>query len=221
MVHARRIDGRVLSFGHSGWLWRNAYLLYDRETDSLWHNATGIAMSGPMRGRRLGRFDGTAIMTWAAWRAEHPDTVVLAKPDDPAAPVETDAYEARDVRFSFGLAVDLPGAPSFYPFEGMKPLDAIEDDAAGTPVVVVRDAAAETARAFDRRVDGRTLSFDVVAGERPRLRQRDGGLEWYLRSGLPVPGSGAEAALCPLPATPFERGAWQAQHPAGSIRRRP
>ena len=221
MVHARTIDGRALTFGHSGWLWRNAFLLYDRETNSLWHNATGVAMSGPMRGKRLPRFDATAIMTWAAWRAEHPDTLVLAKPDDPAAPVESDSYANRNARFPFGLALDVPGAPRFYPFDAMKPLDAVEDDAAGTPVVVVRDAAGEAARAFDRRVAGKTLSFDVVADTRPRLRERDGSRAWYLRSGAPVPGSGAEMSLCPLPATHFERGAWQAQHPGGSVWRRP
>jgi hypothetical protein len=223
VVHTRTIDGRTLTFGHSGWLWRNAYLLYDRETDSLWHHATGIAMSGPMRGRRLPRIPSTAIMTFAAWCAEHPDTLVLAKPTDPNLPVETDGYAPRNRTLAFGLALHVSGAPRFYPYGTLPDVGAVEDEFAGVPLVVVRDARAALALAFDRRVDGTAVSFDVVdaAGAHPRLRERGGRREWFLRSGAAVSGTGAAAALRPLPATPFEEGAWTAQNPGGSIRRRP
>ena len=84
-----------------------------------------------------------------------------------------------------------------------------------------KSSQAAVGRAFDRRVAGKTLSFDVVAGVRPQLRERGGTRAWFLRSGGAVPGSGAEAALCPLPATSFERNAWTMQHPSGSAWRRP
>jgi len=218
VVHGRRIDDRVLTFGHSGWLWRNAYLLYDRETDSIWHHATGVAMSGPLRARRLPLVPSTAVMTFAAWRAEHPDTLVLAKPDDPKTDV--DGYASRNEQLAFGLALDVAGASRFYPFDAMSALDAVEEDVAGVPVVVVRDAAASTALAFDRRVDGAVLSFDVEKGpqSRPLLRERGGRRAWFLRSGAPAEGAGA--GLRPLPATPFESTAWTLQHPSGSVWRR-
>lgn len=220
VVHERRVDGRTLTFGHSGWLWHNSFLLYDRETDSLWHHATGTAMAGPLRGRRMARFPATSVMTFAAWRGEHPATLVLAKPSDPRAPVESDPYAARNANSAWGLSVGATGAPRFYPFAQMRDLDAVEDDVAGTPAVIVRDAGASLAHAFDRRAGGVALSFDAVSGARPQLRERGGARAWFLRSGAPVPGSGAEAPLRPLPATHFERNAWQAQHPAGSTWRR-
>jgi hypothetical protein len=220
VVHAREVDGRTLTFGHSGWLWRNSYLLYDRETDSLWHHATGIAMSGPLRGTRLARIASTALMTFDAWRTEHPTTLVLAKPEDPRAPVERDLYADRNRTVAFGLSLELPGGARLYPCEAIGETACVEDEVGGVPVVVVRDAASGAALAFDRRVGGVALSFDVDArtGARPLLRERGGARAWSLRSGAPVEATAER--LCPLPATPFERNAWMLQHPAGSVWRR-
>jgi uncharacterized protein DUF3179 len=221
VVHERTAADRVLTFGHSGWLWHNAYLLYDRETDSLWHHATGVAMSGPLRGTRLRRYERTAVMTFGAWRGEHPGTLVLAKPADAPAEVERDVYADRNSSRRFGLAVELPGAARFYPLTALADLEAVEEEVAGVPVLVVHDLRAGEARAFDRRVGGRALSFDAVPGDRPRLRERGGRREWWLRSGTAVTGSGALDDLCPLPATTFEAQAWALQHPEGTTWRRP
>ena len=100
------------------------------------------------------------------------------------------------------------------------PASTVEEDVGGVPVVVVRDVRAAQARAFDRRIGGRALSFEAVPGERPLLAERGGPRRWYLRSGTAVPGSGAEADLCPLPATAFEAEAWALQHPEGTTWRR-
>ena len=220
VVHDRTAAGRVLTFGHSGWLWHNAYLLYDRETDSIWHHGTGTAMAGPLRATRLRRYDDTTITTFGAWRGEHPGTLVLAKPAQGQPALDHDVYADRNTTVRFGLALELPGAPRFYPLTALADLDAVEDEVGGVPVVVVRDVRAAQARAFDRRVGGRALSFEAVAGERPLLRERGGTRAWYLRSGTAVTGSGADADLCPLPATAFEANAWALQHPTGTTWRR-
>ncbi len=217
MVHARDVGGRTLSFGHSGWLWNSAYLLYDRDTGSIWHHASGIAMSGPMRGTRLRRYAQTALMTFDAWRAEHPDTLVLAKPPEGPDRVEEDVYASRNAGLSFGLAVEAAGAYGFFPLRDLGALGVVEDSVGDVPVVVARDAAGRSAVAYDRRVDGRALSFEAVAdGVRPRLRERGGERAWWLRSGTPVAGTGATSALRPLPATPWEERAFRLAHPSGS-----
>jgi hypothetical protein len=221
VVHDRRAAGRVLTFGHSGWLWHNAYLLYDRETDSLWHHATGIAMAGPLRGTRLSRYDDAAVMTFAAWRGEHPGTLVLAKPADAPPEIERDVYSDRNATRRWGVAVELPGAARFYPLTALADLDAVEEEVAGVPLVVVRDVRAAQARAFDRRVGGAAVSLEAVPGERPLLVERGGRRAWYLRSGTAVAGTGAESDLCPLPATAFEADAWALQHPRGTTWKRP
>ncbi len=248
MVHVRAVDdasgrsdasGRAPAptFGHSGVLWHNAYLLYDRETGSLWHHLTGRAMSGPLRGARMRRLP-VVILSFAAWRTEHPGTLVLPRPErDPdvvgapgPVPTGTDLYAERNATIRLGFGVDAPGAAdaSF-----LVPLDELHagpletefpggaDGADGAPVVVVatdRRAAA----AFDRRVRGRTLSFDgdTAPDGRPLLCERGGRAAWFARTGLPVPGTGAEAPLRLLTGSTWETTAWRLQHPASPVRTR-
>lgn len=134
-MHTRNLDGRVLRFGHRGWLWHNAFLLYDHGTDSIWHHQTGRAMSGELRGRALGRVP-SALMTYGAWLEEHPGTLVLPKPGDPAIPVDTDSYASRNATLQVGLGVEVPGAERLYPLPRLAGHGLVEEDLAGVPLVV-------------------------------------------------------------------------------------
>lgn len=214
MVHVREIDGKPARFGHSGWLWHNAFLLYDVATDSLWHPVTGRAMSGPLRGRSLRQLP-VAFLTWRAWRTEHPGTRVLRKPR-----ADGDDYDERNARMRFGYAVDVGAASRMYAFSDLPGAGTVEDTVGGTPVVVVRDLVAEAAFVFERPAEGgRTLSFDwdgTAPGGRPVLRERGGRRAWWARSGTPVPGTGAERPLRQLPGSEWETAAWALQHPWGT-----
>ena len=64
----------------SGKLLMNALILYDRETDTLWSQFTGEALEGPLEGGRL-RLVASELTTWSAWKAQHPDTLVLNTDD--------------------------------------------------------------------------------------------------------------------------------------------
>ncbi len=215
-MHVREIDGRSLRFGHRGWLWHSAFVLYDTETDSIWHHQTGWAMDGPLRGKALPRYP-TQLMTWRAWKAEHPGTLVLPKPNPTDPAVRSDDYARRNAVISYGLGVDLPGAFRLYPYVE---LDAgpVEEYVDGVPLVVTLDRTAGGAFAWDRRVDGESLSFEVVAepDARPQLRERDGERAWWLRSGRPVAGTGADGPLRAVFANQWEVAAWGFQHPTGS-----
>ena len=216
MVHVRKLDGKPLHFGHRGWLWHDAFLLYDHETDSIWHHQTGWAMSGPRRGRALARLPAST-MTFGAWRAEHPDTLVLPKPTDPETPVDADTYAERNAALALGVGVDLAGDFRLYPFDALSSDGVVEEVIGDLPLVVARDRRAGAAFAYDRRVDGETLSFArVTDGGRPVLREAAGPRRWYLRTGLPVAGR-ADEALRPLLAATWETFAWRRQHPAGTV----
>lgn len=76
MVYSRTSDDRVLTFLHSGKLWHDALVLLDEQTGSLWSQATGDAIQGPLEGSRLGRVP-SVLTTWQDWLAGHPDTLVL------------------------------------------------------------------------------------------------------------------------------------------------
>ena len=54
----------------------NAMTWFDHETNSIWSQPWGIAISGPLKGTRLDMLP-FSLAPWASWRAEHPDTLAL------------------------------------------------------------------------------------------------------------------------------------------------
>lgn len=61
------VDGRELTFGVSGLLYNSDLLMYDHQTESLWSQIEGRAISGPLAGTEL---DPVAIRheLWHKWR---------------------------------------------------------------------------------------------------------------------------------------------------------
>ncbi len=217
-MHTRELDGRVLRFGHRGWLWHNAFLLYDHATDSIWHHQTGRAMAGELRGQALARLP-SSLMTYEAWLEEHPDTRVLPKPLDPSIPVDSDSYALRNARIQVGLGVEVPGGERFYPLPRLAGHGPVEEEVAGVPLVVAAHLESRSGFAYDRRVGGKIVSFRL--GEAPEgapiLRESGGDRAWRLRSGRPVQTSGARGALRPVLFTLWEAVAWKNQHPRGTV----
>ncbi len=90
-MYVRQIDGAqreldrakpqnlTLTFGVSGRLWRENLVMYDRQTNSWWAQATGAAIDGKLKGTVLRMYPDFSMMTWKEWRAEHPSTLVLSK----------------------------------------------------------------------------------------------------------------------------------------------
>lgn len=63
-----QVDGRTLSFGVSGLLYNSDLLMYDHQTESLWSQIEGRAISGPLRGMEL---EAVAVRheSWRNWQA--------------------------------------------------------------------------------------------------------------------------------------------------------
>jgi hypothetical protein len=78
-VYARDYDGQTLTFGVSGSLWKDALVMYDHETESLWGHVIGKAIAGRLTGAELDMYPATQT-TWAAWLSAHPNTFALKKP---------------------------------------------------------------------------------------------------------------------------------------------
>ena len=65
----------------SGKLWRNSFIMEDRETSTSWSHVTGRALGGPGRGAQLQALPSVQT-TWAEWRKAHPGTDVLKKSEE-------------------------------------------------------------------------------------------------------------------------------------------
>jgi hypothetical protein len=80
LVFDRRVAGRTLTFGVSGNLRHSDMVMFDRETESWWQQATGEGIVGRHAGATL-----TPLVSWVeSWESfadAHPDGLVMAEPD--------------------------------------------------------------------------------------------------------------------------------------------
>ncbi len=79
MVHDRRVGEKELTLGVSGKLIDGNLVMYDTETDSLWHQASGEAKDGSFSGAQLAELppETWGVYRWGEWRESHPETLVL------------------------------------------------------------------------------------------------------------------------------------------------
>ena len=82
-MYSREIDGRILTLGASGWTYRNTFVLFDWETESLWYHLEGTdeltCISGVYADRVLPEL-GVSVTRWNRWKADHPETGFLRYP---------------------------------------------------------------------------------------------------------------------------------------------
>ena len=93
-VFDRRVDGRLLSFGVTGKLRGSNLIMYDRQTESWWQQATGEAIVGALTGAELRQIPAWQE-SYAEFRARNPDGLVMARPDWPRR-YGTNPYEGYE-----------------------------------------------------------------------------------------------------------------------------
>jgi hypothetical protein len=74
-VWSRSVDHRTLTFHADG------DRMVDAESGSSWDALSGAALSGPLAGRSLVPVPATTAF-WHAWKAHHPDTLVMGLPPE-------------------------------------------------------------------------------------------------------------------------------------------
>lgn len=175
VVFDSRVNGRVLSFGVSGLLYNNDVLLYDRQTQSLWSQLLGQAISGPLKGQRLTMLP-VIHTTWADWRVRHPTTQILSTDTGKVRPYERDAYPGYDnseeiifpLEFrSAGyhpkervLGVRLGNLTKAYPFVELgKTSGVVSDQMGGTALTIRFDRQSLRATAYS--ADGQQIAAVV------------------------------------------------------------
>lgn len=229
-MYAREFPGAdtPLTFGVSGQLIKNALVMYDRETGTLWSQFLGVAVDGPLLGERLEPVPAL-MTTWSAWFTEHPETLVLDQGGRRADPyggyynsgrTGVLGVEHRDERFAtkeFVLSVEVDGhAPRAYPYRWLNDEPVVNDRIGEQAFVVVFDTASGSASAFDRMVDGQLLTFDP--GDRPgRFVDRETGSNWSLGTGRALDGPLAGTRLDGINAIPIFWFAWVDFFPDGAV----
>lgn len=163
-MYAASVAGRTLTFDVLG-VWRRNMIIQDRETGSIWQQATGECIAGRLKGSRLEPIGGT-IATWGGWLQSHPDSLLaLESPGDwggifPKATLrrmlriggmmETPGLAPTDQRLPMheevaGLVV--AGEPRVYPISELEEVPEVVESIAGVEVRVWYDASTDRVHA--------------------------------------------------------------------------
>ena len=160
----RTFDGQVLDFGTTGRLRFSNLVMYDRQTETWWQQATGEGIAGEYTGRQL-TFVPASLISWADYKAAHPEGTVLSRETGFNFPYGRNPYEGYDdvnqTPFAYEgpetpealpalarvVTVDLNGEAVAYPYDVLQEVRVVNDTVGGVPVVVLW--APGTASALD------------------------------------------------------------------------
>ncbi|MGH2489848.1 MAG: DUF3179 domain-containing protein [Candidatus Limnocylindria bacterium] len=95
VVFDRRVDGEELDFGVTGYLRRSDLVMYDRQTETWWQQASGRALMGDLVGHTL-TILSSQLTSWAAFRAGHPEAAVLSRDTGNERPYGSNPYPGWD-----------------------------------------------------------------------------------------------------------------------------
>jgi hypothetical protein len=150
----RTLDGQVLDFGTTGRLRYSNLIMYDRQTESWWQQATGDAIAGEFTGRQL-NFLPASIIAWADFKAAYPQGRVLSRETGYARRYGDNPYTGYDdvnrppflyegprtpgmlPPMARVFTVDLNGEAAAYPFDILQKVRVVNDSVGGSPLVVM------------------------------------------------------------------------------------
>ena len=211
----------------SGKLIMNALVMYDHQSDTLWSQFLSRGVKGPLANRAL-EIVPAVQTTWEQWLNLHPDTLVL----DKRGSYGSDTYEGyyrggsagiigesnKDRRLpkkELVMGMVVSGFAKAYPFSAISQQTVINDHFAGEAVVITFEPTSESGAAFQRRLNGKTLTFEpaqVRAGV-ALMRDQETGSLWQVLTGQAVEGPLFGERLERLPSHYSFWFAWSDFHP--------
>jgi hypothetical protein len=153
----RTVDGQVLDFGTTGRLRYSNLIMYDRQTETWWQQATGEAIAGELTGTQL-EFYPAVLIAWEDFKTSYPQGKVLSREtgymrdyghnpyigyDDVNTPPFL--YEGPPTPNQLPpvarvLTIDLNGEAVAYPYEALEKIGAVNDTVGGEAVVIIWQA---------------------------------------------------------------------------------
>lgn len=203
----RTLDGQVLDFGTTGRLRFSNLVMYDRQTETWWQQATGEGLAGEYAGRKLNLVPA-AMVSWGDFKATYPDGMVLSRDTGFRRDYGLNPYTGYDDlnRSPFlyrgpatpgtlppmarVLALEINGDAVAYPYDVLQVAYVVNDTVGGAPIVVLwapGTASALNAREIPEGVDvGAATTFSrrlngqtlTFAFDGMRIVDEETGSEW-------------------------------------------
>jgi hypothetical protein len=177
----RTFNEQVFDFGTTGRLRYSNLIMYDRQTETWWQQATGDAIAGEHTGAQL-EFYPASMISWKDFKAQHPDGQVLSRDTGHPRDYGRNPYFGYDdisqTPFLFDgptpnqlppmarvMTVDMDDEAVAYPYDVLREANIINDQVGSQDIVVIWTQG--TASALDTRniSDGQEVG-SVVAYSR-------------------------------------------------------
>ena len=160
----RTVNGQVFDFGTTGRLRFSNLIMYDRQTETWWQQASGEAIAGALTGEQL-EFVPATIIAWEQFRQEFPDGKVLSRDTGFSRSYGRNPYTGYDninsSPFLFKgpqtpgalppvarvITVDLGDEAVAYPYQVLQEVHVVNNTIAEQEVVVIWEPG--TASALD------------------------------------------------------------------------
>lgn len=221
----RTFNDQVLDFGTTGRLRYSNLIMYDRQTETWWQQATGDAIAGEHTGAQL-EFYPASMISWADFKDLHPNGKVLSRDTGHPRDYGRNPYFGYDdinqTPFLFDgatpdqlppmarvLTIDLNGEAVAYPYDVLSELNVINDVVGGNDVVIFwtegTASALDTSNIPEGRDVGAAVAYSrLLDGTTLDFEFKDGkildkqtGSEWNI-FGLAVAGELSGKQLVPV-----------------------
>lgn len=228
-MYARTVGARTLTFGVSGMLYRDALVMFDRETGSLWSQIDGRAVQGPLLGQELQPM-AAVHATWKEWKALYPDSLVLKKRGEADSSYED--YNRDPSRLGiFGrrmkasalppkeriLGIRYNGAAIAFTVKDVRAAGVVEAEVGGVPIVLAALGSSLPVVAFERRVQGRLLRFTRADTAEQTLVDAETHSRWRVSDGRAIDGPLKGERLTRVAAQPAFWFGWYGFFPDSAI----
>lgn len=225
----RTVDGVALRF-HLAGINNQNFLMRDEQTGTYWQQISGLAVAGPLRGRRLVLVAADEL-SFSLWKKEQPAGTVLK---DAARFVPGYAPKNWDVRMAKAptvisyaqlgvgardlmIGVHASGASRAFPYSAIVKEKLIADRVGAQAVVVVLGPDNRSVRVFERRipdVPGTPQFYRLMDG--PFLMDAETGSEWNFQ-GCAVAGKLKGVCLARVEAIKDYWFDWRNYNPATTV----
>jgi hypothetical protein len=172
-------DDQVLDFGTTGRLRFSNLIMYDRQTETWWQQATGEGLAGKYAGEQL-TFLPASIISWKEFKTNFPDGKVLSKDTGFRRDYGRNPYAGYDnitnSPFLFRgpetpgvlpamarvLTVDIDGEAVAFPYEILQQENVINDIVSGHEVAVFWQPGVASALDSSRLAAGQDIGTGVA-----------------------------------------------------------
>ena len=175
------MDGLRLTF-HLAGINNQNFLMRDEQTGTFWQQISGIAVSGPLKGRKLVLVPSDEL-TFGLWKTEQPNGTVVKDVAAFAGEYASRDWDARMRGVPTVLSYARPGlsprtlvvgirafgAACAYPYDSLVKQKLTKDRLGGVPILVVLGSDGKSLRAFRADAPGSRTEDDFY-------RIEDGGL---------------------------------------------